>query len=250
MDSIKTYTLQNVEVQENGIVRNEKGRLIARLVGDVEFEGEHIAGVQKMGTTHPPQEQWENVNTPDTEKCKHNVVGKYCFRCKRPELACGCDCLNFYKIECDCPCHSQVEIEQNQETGEVLTANGVSLTPDTEWEKSIQILDVKLEGLFNDAVRQCLRFVRKEQTEEEMKSELKSLNSEGLEHIRRALSSHTTYWKERVENEQRKYNELLLAVGNKYEGETRHQTALRYIQNAETSNDSVAKLSNNEEETI
>ena len=55
---------------------------------------------------------------------------------------------------------------------------------------------------------------------------------------------------ERVENELRKYNELLLAVGNKYEGETRHQTALRYIQNAEIANDSVAKLSNNKEETI
>jgi len=29
------------------------------------------------------------------------------------------------------------------------------------------------------------------------------------------------------------YNELLLAVGNKYPNETRHQTALRYIQQAE-----------------
>ena len=74
-------------------------------------------------------------------------------------------------------------------------------TPDTEVEKIIQILDVKLEGLFNDAVRQCLRFVRKEQTEEEMKSELKSLNNEGLEHIRRAISSRDTYWKERVRKE-------------------------------------------------
>lgn len=33
---------------------------------------------------------------------------------------------------------------------------------------------------------------------------------------------------------QRKYDELLYAVGNKYPGETRHQTALRYIQQAET----------------
>lgn len=31
------------------------------------------------------------------------------------------------------------------------------------------------------------------------------------------------------------YNELLMAVGNKYDGETRHQTALRYIKQAETS---------------
>lgn len=45
--SIKTYTLNNVEVQQNGIIRNEKGRLIARLVDDIEFEGEHVAGVQK-----------------------------------------------------------------------------------------------------------------------------------------------------------------------------------------------------------
>jgi hypothetical protein len=29
------------------------------------------------------------------------------------------------------------------------------------------------------------------------------------------------------------YNELIMAVGNKYEGETRHQTALRYIIKAE-----------------
>lgn len=45
MDTIKTYTLQNVEVQANGIIRNEKGRLIARLVNDIDFEGEHIKGV-------------------------------------------------------------------------------------------------------------------------------------------------------------------------------------------------------------
>jgi hypothetical protein len=30
-----------------------------------------------------------------------------------------------------------------------------------------------------------------------------------------------------------KYNELLFAVGNKYPGETRHETALRYIRQAE-----------------
>jgi len=32
-----------------------------------------------------------------------------------------------------------------------------------------------------------------------------------------------------------KYNELIMAVGNKYEGETRHETALRYIKQAEQS---------------
>ena len=32
---------------------------------------------------------------------------------------------------------------------------------------------------------------------------------------------------------ERKYSELLMAVSNKFEGETRHETALKYIKNAE-----------------
>jgi len=39
----------------------------------------------------------------------------------------------------------------------------------------------------------------------------------------------------RRKNVDEKYNELILAVGNKHEGETRHQTALRYIKQAEES---------------
>lgn len=34
---------------------------------------------------------------------------------------------------------------------------------------------------------------------------------------------------------ERLYNELIMAVAKKYPGESRHQTALRYIQNAERS---------------
>jgi hypothetical protein len=37
-----------------------------------------------------------------------------------------------------------------------------------------------------------------------------------------------------------KYNELLYSVGNKYPDESRHETALRYIRNAETPKDNVA----------
>ena len=37
------------------------------------------------------------------------------------------------------------------------------------------------------------------------------------------------------------YDELLYAVGNKYPGETRHQTALRYIQQAEAPRVSAAQ---------
>lgn len=38
-----------------------------------------------------------------------------------------------------------------------------------------------------------------------------------------------------------KYNELVMAVGNKFEGETRHETALRYIRNAEQGSMEVAQ---------
>lgn len=42
---IDTITLQNVEVQANGIIRNSKGRLIARLVPGADFESEHVKGL-------------------------------------------------------------------------------------------------------------------------------------------------------------------------------------------------------------
>lgn len=38
---------------------------------------------------------------------------------------------------------------------------------------------------------------------------------------------------ERLEKIEKKYNELLLAVGNKYPDESRHETALRYIKTTE-----------------
>jgi len=34
---------------------------------------------------------------------------------------------------------------------------------------------------------------------------------------------------QRLQNIADKYNELIMAVGNKYPGESRHETALRYI---------------------
>lgn len=40
---------------------------------------------------------------------------------------------------------------------------------------------------------------------------------------------------DQLESLREKYNELLYAVGNKYPNESRHQTALRYIKQAETS---------------
>jgi flagellar biosynthesis chaperone FliJ len=43
--------------------------------------------------------------------------------------------------------------------------------------------------------------------------------------------------RKRVEELERDYHELLYCVGKHYEGETRHQTALRYLRKAEEGND-------------
>ena len=40
----------------------------------------------------------------------------------------------------------------------------------------------------------------------------------------------------RLHEVEKQYHELLYAVGNKYEGESRHQTVLRYIQQTEIYN--------------
>ena len=44
-----------------------------------------------------------------------------------------------------------------------------------------------------------------------------------------------------VEEIEKKYYELILSVGNKYKNETRHQTALRYIKQAENESSSPSK---------
>lgn len=49
---------------------------------------------------------------------------------------------------------------------------------------------------------------------------------------------------------QAKYNELLLSVGNKYPGESRHETALRYIKQAETTDSPDAAMSTPTREVI
>mgnify|MGYP001568079613 FL=1 len=72
MDTIETVKLNNVEVQANGIIRNSKGRLIGRLVDGVEYEGEHIKGLNSLPDQEPKSE-------PKTE------VG--CHRCHKPAKA-------------------------------------------------------------------------------------------------------------------------------------------------------------------
>lgn len=56
MASIETVILQNVEVQQNGIIRNSKGRLIGRLVDDVEYRGEHVKGLSSP--QDEKEEEW------------------------------------------------------------------------------------------------------------------------------------------------------------------------------------------------
>ena len=47
-EAIRTVTLSQVEIQENGIIRNEAGYLIGRLVDRVEFDSKHIQKPEKI----------------------------------------------------------------------------------------------------------------------------------------------------------------------------------------------------------
>jgi hypothetical protein len=51
MNSIESVKLKNVEVQINGIIRNEKGMLIGRLVDGMDYKSEHVSG---LATTIEP----------------------------------------------------------------------------------------------------------------------------------------------------------------------------------------------------
>lgn len=74
MDSIETVTLNNVVVQANGIIRNSKGRLIARLVSDVDFGGEHIKQLEekRIAPWNDPNIKWICEQHP-TEDFEHKV---------------------------------------------------------------------------------------------------------------------------------------------------------------------------------
>lgn len=58
-----------------------------------------------------------------------------------------------------------------------------------------------------------------------------------------SLESRLKEAEERAKANQEKYHELLYAVGNKWPGESRHETALRYIRNAEQPTSGVSDAS-------
>ena len=53
---------------------------------------------------------------------------------------------------------------------------------------------------------------------------------------------------EAARNFEKAYHELIFAVGNKHKGETRHETALRYIREAETGSTEPAQEANHDSE--
>lgn len=57
-DEYKTVTLDNVIIQENGIIRNSKGNVIARLVDQVHFEDDCI---QKEAVFNPKFKENDKV---------------------------------------------------------------------------------------------------------------------------------------------------------------------------------------------
>jgi predicted phage tail protein len=88
MDTTDSVILNNVEVQANGIIRNEKGRYIGMLINDVEYEGEHIKGVK--------------VDMPDFKKDLVQIINKHSVESgsNTPDFLLAeylIDCLKAYK---------------------------------------------------------------------------------------------------------------------------------------------------------
>lgn len=60
------------------------------------------------------------------------------------------------------------------------------------------------------------------------------------------ITQHDQALKTKLIEDREKYDELIMAVGNKFEGETRHETALRYIKWAEQGHSEKAAHPNND----
>ena len=70
-----------------------------------------------------------------------------------------------------------------------------------------------------------------EELREKHFNKLAYIGKSGEEHVDKILASiHKIIIKERA-----KYQELIMAIENKYKGETRHETALRLIKNSQKS---------------
>ena len=66
MGAIKTITLSNVLLQENGILRDENGLLIARLVDSVKFDDIENSLKRKVINTKLKKENEKMLNERDS----------------------------------------------------------------------------------------------------------------------------------------------------------------------------------------
>jgi uncharacterized coiled-coil protein SlyX len=102
----------------------------------------------------------------------------------------------------------------------------------------------------NDAINQCTLAVagmlaEKDKKIEGLRDDVAKLNTYGdtykqdyhdMKDERDELSKKIAELERELAEQRELYNELIMAVGNKYKDETRHQTALRYIIMAENEN--------------
>lgn len=130
--------------------------------------------------------------TCDTPLIESNMVVPYCRRCggrlpDETEKKCCEACIEAGFGEGEVGC-ARLSCECHTEKKKLITV-----------EMTARILDVKLEVLFNGAVRQCLRFIRNEQTQEEMDAELDSLNRAANKLFRTQLTTLLTRAIEAIE---------------------------------------------------
>lgn len=114
------------------------------------------------------------MKTPDTEKCEHKVVKKYCFRCKRPDLAGNVKNTPDTEIIKAVPLPHEPAVTTNGDTN----GGGGSTTPDAAWKKELeQHIKFCFGGEYGDTADDAINIITAFTTN--------------------LLSSRDTYWKER-----------------------------------------------------
>jgi hypothetical protein len=110
-----------------------------------------------------------------------------------------------------------------------MTPSPNTQSKEVEWEKEFEKKWFVENGeLKVETYLEIMEFIKNVIMETEVRCGIRAFKEVMLE--REATESRVRREMVEIEN---KYQELIMAVGNKYPGETRHQTALRYIKNAE-----------------
>jgi hypothetical protein len=122
-----------------------------------------------------------------------------------------------------------LDVDRLREWARLLLVHG----PDVSYWGSVAFVVTRMQIMATD-IEKAVRDIGRLRAAHGGRKE--AATDEGLQRICEVVAQSLV----RVETAETKYHELLYAVGNKHAGESRHETALRYIRQAEQSHGPVS----------